>query len=70
MATKLAEIAVEAHVRTASDEQEGLVNVRNLERYFLGGAAAHRHHDATSLFQVGDGFAVGDFVLDSFHVLL
>ena len=42
MATKLAEIAVEAHARTARDGQEGLVNVRNLKDDLLGNCTDQR----------------------------
>ena len=64
MSSSFAQVAVEAHVRTTTDGQKGLVDVRNLEDDALGDSTAQYHEKTSALTQVRDRLTIGDLVLD------
>ena len=65
MATHLAKVAVEAHVRTATDGQKKLVDVRDLEDDYFWDCTAQCHEDTSALAQVRYRLSVGKFLLDA-----
>ena len=63
VASVFSKMAVEAHVCTPADGQQGLVHIGDLEYYALGSRTPQCHHVTTSLSLVGNGLAICDFVL-------